>query len=219
MRGELIMKAKDYISLWFKGITDAEKTVKKLEKGKMRTKEGITSIGFFSLLVGIILLLISIPFMKTTQSAIMATVELLIILPFAAIVGLLIFSAVLSFISNNVGGKTSTSKITGLFGFIAPMMFLISIPVFIAMFLGALSRNVLVYWLLMGIGGLITATAGGVVNALMLQALSGTQKTSLVKAGLVYGATVGVIILVIYLVIGLLGAATMGATSALPSMM
>ncbi len=198
------MNVKEYISLWFKGIIDADKVAKKLERGKLNSKEGLISIGLFSLIIGVIFSALIVPFSKNIQSTIMILIFSLILLPFISMIGLGIFSVVLSLISKATGGKANSGKIMGLFGIVIPMIAIASAPAMLLGVIGAVTKNIPVYYLAMGIGVLITSIAGSIVNAVMLQSLSRVQKTSLPKAGMVYGATTGALMAVFFLLMAVL---------------
>jgi len=219
------MKATEIIKTWFTLLTEPEKTVKKLQKKKLTTSDGLISVAILGM-VGFLLL--SIPIATTTNTygspayAVGSIIGTMIAGAAISIIGLLICAGILRFIANHYKGKGKFGEIVGAFGIIGGAMAIAQIPMVFFMLAGIL-RNLV----LMGIVGFITipitSALSTMVTGELFELISAKEKLSVTISAMVYGATIGLIvgifILITYAVFVPLttGITTMPASSSLPA--
>lgn len=208
------MKLVDCILMWINGLLKPESVVKRFEKERPGLVDGIKSVALIGLIAGIVFyatFVLSSPYLEDITGFDPASVNLIMLflfivaLPVALIIALLVWTILFRMFASNLGGKSKFEDEVGFFGIVAGSLAIAMIPV--ALFAGMANMvvpNIIAYYVILGIGTLITAALSGIVTGIIYETLSSYEKTSLPRSGLIYGLTQGVITLIMMIITALM---------------
>lgn len=196
------MKLTEYGKLWYGGIFKPTDAIKKFQKEKPGTKEGVTSIAMLSIIVGVILGATGM--MAGTTDIVMLWASAVVLFPILAAVGLLVFAGVFRVIANGLKGKAKYGATAGFFGIYAGMMVIAMIPTMVLNSAAGFVSDATFALVLMAIGILGTAMMSGVASGFLYEVLSTSEKTKLPRTGLIYGTTTGLITVILMVLVTLL---------------
>lgn len=215
------MEFRQIIGTWFSIFTDTDRTIKALRKEKLGATDGILSTGAISLLTGVVLSLAFVAIASLLVSASPRLAEavqvssivtlaavFIVLLPILAIIGLLVFTALLRGVSMVLGGAGEFGRDCGVLGLVFGFYIIAMVPLAIGylLALGAGLSNPLVAVLFMGLGILVTTGLQGLVQGAMLELLSEAERLSVSRSGMLTGFSWGIVIFTITLLSALLGA-------------
>ncbi|MEM0372279.1 MAG: YIP1 family protein [archaeon] len=196
------MKLTEYGKLWYGGIFKPTEAIKRIQKEKPGTKEGLTSVVLLSLVIGVVFGTIGT--FAGTEDVVMLWTSSLILIPILAAICLLLFAGIFRFVANNFKGKAKFDETVGFFGIYAGVIVVAMVPLAIFNAVAGAVADATFALLLVAIGTLGTAMLSGVASGLLYEVLSSIEKTKLPRTGLIYGTTTGLITVLLMVIVALL---------------
>lgn len=196
-----------YPKLWVNCLFKPEEAIKILETKKIGLWEGIISTAYMGLLVGLLNFVLVLIEGFTWISAISSIIGI----PLLYIICLLGFSFIYRLVANFLRGKAKYSDTIGFFGIFMSVMIIAMFPMIITEMISILFfiDNVTgaytgTYYIISGIGILITMIAFGLLLGVFFEILSKKEGVKTYRLGLIYGTTIGMIFFLLFLLNGII---------------
>lgn len=201
-------------------MTDADKASAAIKKSKPGVVDGIVSVLFASIVIGLILFVVSSIAISTFTAKIGGPFSSLgglsyifvffgtvILLPLMSIVGLLILGAIFRLAANFAGGKGDYNTATGYIGITMSVGLLVGAIFYMIIFAGqmvGLTLSFALFFLILGIAYLIFGPLMGLIGGFFLDLISHFEKVSVPRSGLIEGLTMGILMFIIMLIMALI---------------
>ncbi len=201
------MKSVEIIRSWFSVLTKPDKTVKLLEKKKLKAVDGFKSIALLSLIASLIacfLMLLVAGFASFTE-IVKEAVLMFIGISLFGIVVLSVFSYLFVKIMKRHKGKAKFDKITGVYGLFAGMMAVAMIPYAAGYILMRVFMTIpLLAYFLMGAGVVVSTAYSGRILGVLIEAVSGIEKVKVNEMMWVQNLVIGLGYFTLLVVTGVL---------------
>lgn len=215
-----MVKFTEVPGMWLSILTDVDKASAVIKKSKPGLMDGIVSVLFASIIVGLVLFLVSSVMMAKAFSAagsafshfaglgyLFIFLLCVVIFQLVAVVGLLIICGLFRLAVKFAGGGGDYNASAGYLGIVISVEALVAaifyMIVFAAQALGA-SFSMSLFFLVFGVAYLIFGPLLGLLGGLLLDLISHFEKVSVPRSGMIQGLTSGIAVFLVMLLLAVI---------------